>query len=418
METRERVLLRDLARQVAELACLPAMAQRRELWCRHNRMQARRPVVYIDPQGSWGELVPETALRCQDHVARDVERQLRRQLFLGHQLDSDNVIESEWVVPRIIHSSGWGLRPRRRPSTTERGAFGFDPVITQPGDLRQLRFPDITPDEAATRQRQEWFVDLFGDLLSVRLRGVADLSYHLMNQYTALRGLEEVLLDMVQHPQSVHDAMAFLEAGHRHLLRQYEQLGLLSLNNDSTPIYTSGYGYTDELPRPGAPAGSVRPEDMWGWAEAQEMAVVSPRMHAEFVFPYEARLLTRFGLNGYGCCDDVTDKLDFVLTLPRLRRVSVSPWADVERCAARIGRQCIFMWKPQPAHLVGRFDGAMVEDYLQRTVTAAQVYGCTLEIVLLDTHTCEGHPERFVDWSRIARRVVEAGEANAPKPTF
>jgi hypothetical protein len=212
---------------------------------------------------------------------------------------------------------------------------------------------------------------------------------------------------MVQHPQSVHDAMAFLEEGHTRLLRQYEELGLLDLNNDGTPIYTSGYGYTDELPAAGHCPGAVRPEDLWGWAEAQEMAAVSPRMHAEFAFPYERRLLERFGLNGYGCCDDVTDKLDFVLTIPRLRRVAVSPWADVESCAERIGRAAIFMWKPQPAHLVGRFDAGMVEAYLRRTVTATRAHGCTLEIVLLDTHTCEGHPERFVEWTRIARRVVE-----------
>ena len=404
---RERRILRDLARQVAELAAMPAMAQRRELWRRHNRMEPVRPVVYVDPQGSWGELVPEDGLACREATARQLERQLRQQLYLGEQLASDNVVEREWIVPRVIRSSGWGLEPRRRRSPQERGAFGFEPVIGKPGDVSQLRFPEIAPDEEATRQRQQFFETLFGDLLEIRLKGVGDLSYHLMNQYTALRGLQEVLMDMVEHPQSVHEAMAFLEEGHRRLLRQYEKLGLLALNNDNTPIYTSGYGYTDELPGPGHCPGVVRPEDMWGWAEAQEMAVVSPQMHAEFVFPYERRLLERFGLNGYGCCDDVTEKLDFVLTIPRLRRVSVSPWADVERCAARIGRTAIFMWKPQPAHLVGRFEAAMIEDYLRRTVEATRACGCPLEIVLLDTHTCEHHPERFVEWTRIARRVVE-----------
>jgi len=150
----------------------------------------------------------------------------------------------------------------------------------------------------------------------------------------------------------------------------------------------------------------VRPGNLWGWAEAQEMAVVSPEMHAEFAFPYEKRLLAPFGLNGYGCCDDVTRKLDFVLTIPNLRRVSISPWADVAQCARRIRGDVIFMWKPQPAHLVGAFDPSRIESYLGHAVETARNHGCILEIVLLDTHTCENHPERFDEWTRLARQAV------------
>ena len=180
---------------------------------------------------------------------------------------------------------------------------------------------------------------------------------------------------------------------------------MLSPNNDNTPIYTSGHGFSGELSssEPAAPGG------MWGWAEAQQMAGVSPEMHAEFPFPYEKRLLEPFGLNGYGCCDDVTHKLDFVLTIPRLRRVSVSAWADVERCAARLkGHNVICMWKPQPSHLVGEFNPAMVREYLGRGVKAAAANGCPLEIVLLDTHSCENHPERFDQWAAIASELVRA----------
>ena len=32
---------------------------------------------------------------------------------------------------------------------------------------------------------------------------------------------------------------------------------------------------------------------------------------------------------------------------------------------------------------------------------------CVLEIVLKDTHTCEHHPERFDDWTRIAREAID-----------
>jgi hypothetical protein len=408
MNVLDRRILRELAQQVADAAAAPIMAERRELWRRHSRMLPSRPAVYIDPQGSWCELVPDSALRCESVDGRAVERALRQTIYVAAHFASDNVVECEWVVRKMIHSTGWGLEPRRAPSPDGRGAFGFAPVIETAHDLRKLRVPQIAHDDGATQEQVEFFQSLFGDILSVRLKGVCELSYHLMNQYTALRGLEQVMVDMIERPQMVHDAMSFLEEGHRQILRQYIAQDLLSLNNDNTPIYTSGHGYTDELPPSGREHGHVLPEDLWCWAEAQEMAVVSPAMHREFVFPYEKRLLQPFGLNGYGCCDDVTRKLDFVLTIPRLRRVSVSPWADVERCAEQIGQKAIMMWKPNPAHLVGEFDAAAIDGYLRRAIAAARTNGCTLEIVLLDTHTCELHPERFDAWSRIAQSAASA----------
>jgi hypothetical protein len=407
----ERTVLRDLARRVAETAALPEMAERRNLWRTHNSMQESRPTIYINPQGSWGELVPPSDLRCVGQRARGIESDLRRRLYAFRHFASDNVVEAEWVVCKAIRSSGWGLEPRRRPSTQPRGAFGFDPVIHKPSDLRKLRFPDVQYDEATTLRALDLARDLFGDILDVRLKGIATPWYHLMNQYTALRGLDQVMLDMVENPGMLHEAMAFLEQGHHRLLRQYVEQGLLSLNNDNTPIYTSGHGYTDELPKPGASPGRMRPCDLWCWAEAQEMAQVSPAMHKEFAFDYEKRLLAPFGLVGYGCCEDLSRKLDFVLTVPNLRRVSICPWADVESCARQLRDIVIFMWKPQPAHLVGTFNPDLVRRYVQRTMRAARENGCTLEIALLDTHTCENHPERFDQWARIVREEAEGWEA-------
>ena len=408
ISSEDREILRELAKKLAGISEMPLMEERRNLWRRHNRMEGVRPVVYVDPQGAWCELLPDRVLSCRDDNARRIEMELRRRIYVAEHFASDNVVEKEWIVRKVINSSGWGLEPHRTHSENSRGAFGFSPVIETSADLKKFRIPEITHDEFATRKQEESFQSLFGDILTVRLKGIDSLSYHLMNQFSALRGLQELLMDMIENPGMVHDAMAFLEEGHRQILRQYVEQNLLSLNNDNTPIYTSGHGYTDELPKAGHMAGQVRPKDMWCWAEAQEMAVVSPEMHQEFAFPYEKRLLEPFGLNGYGCCDDVTRKLDFVLGIPNLRRVSVSPWADVELCAERIRGDVIFMWKPHPAHLVGNFSKPDIQSYLRHTVEVTRSEGCTLEIVLLDTHTCENHPERFDEWTMIAHEEVES----------
>jgi hypothetical protein len=267
-----------------------------------------------------------------------------------------------------------------------------------------LRFPEIRHDEAATQARLADAHAVFDGILRVTLKGVAHVSFHMMNLYTGLRGLEEVMVDMLDNPGMLHDAMAFIEEGLRREMAQYEALNLFSLNNDNTYHSSGGVGYTTELPAPGFDPAHVRPRDLWASAEAQEMAQVSPEMHAEFALAYEKRLLAPFGLNGYGCCEDLTRKLDDVLTVPRLRRVSIAPSADVEACAAKLGRRSIFSWKPQPSMLVGGLDSDAVRRYLRHTLEAAR--GCVLEMILKDTHTCEHRPERFDQWSRIARELV------------
>jgi hypothetical protein len=404
----DRGILRELASRVADLADEPVMAQRRRRWIEHNALRSTEPLLLVFPEGSWQELVSPGSLLCSDERARGVEFTLRSSVYGFEHFHDDTVVEKNWFVSKTIASTGWGLEAHWIYSPEARGARRFDPVIKEPADLAKLRHPRINYDEAASVQEFDLMHDLFGDILSVSLVGVKHISYHLMNQYTALRGLEEVMLDMYTEPQMLHDAMAFLEEGHRNVLEQYKEQSLLSFNNDNTYQSTGGNSYTDELPLPNAKPEQVRPQDMWASAEAQEMAQVSPEHHAEFVLQYEKRLLEPFGLTGYGCCDDLTRKLDHVFTIPHIRRISICPWSDVDVCAERLGGNYIFSWKPNPSQLVGQFDDDAIRDCIRHTVQTASRNGCVLEMILKDTHTCEQRPERFDRWTQIAREEIVA----------
>ncbi len=412
-ETREllpasdRAILRDLASRVAEIAALPVMAERREMWKRHNRLERVRPMLLVFPEGAWAELMPVHSMTCESRFARRIEWQLRSRIYAHENFRDDSVVEAEWVVQKAISTTGWGLQQQQIESSEARGSWAFDPVINDPSDLKRLHFPEVLHDEQTTQRGVELAEDLFGDILAIRLKGIAHLSFHLMADYSKLRGLEQTVTDMVDNPGWLHDAMAFFEEGHRRWVEQLERLNLLSLNNDSTYQSSGGVGYTDELPQPGFDPDHVRPCDMWASAESQEMTMVSPRMHEEFAMQYEARLLEPFGLTGYGCCEDLTRKLDSALALPHLRRLSISPFADVERCAETLERRAIYSWKPNPAFLVGEFDEAKLRGYLRHAVEATR--GNVVEMILKDTHTCEGHPERFMRWTEIARELALAG---------
>jgi hypothetical protein len=406
ISTHDRDILRQAARRVAEMAALPIQAERRELWKQHNSLKPVRPLILLFPEGAWEELLTGADLACEGEAARAIEWTLRSRIYTFEHFQDDTVVENEWVVHKMIHSTGWGLEPQHIPSTEARGAWKFDPVIHTPEDLKKLHFPKITYDEKASAQELEQAHDLFDGILEVKPKGVAHIGFGLWAQYTDLRGLEEGMMDMLDQPQMVHDAMAFFEAGFQHLLQQYIGLNLLSLNNDSTYHSSGGNGYTDELPAPGFDPNRVRLCDMWASAQSQELAQVGPRQHAEFATAYEKRLLEPFGLTGYGCCEDLSKKLDAVLTIPHIRRISISPFADVDVSARKLQGRAIFSWKPHPSHLVGDFDEDLVRGYIRHTLEVTQANGCVLEMILKDTHTCQHHPERFDRWAQIAREEI------------
>jgi len=402
---KDKNILKKLAGQVAKTASMPIMEERRKLWVQHNQLEPIRPMILIFPEGSWRELLPEDQMECENEDARKWEWNLRSRLYTYAHFDDDTVVEKTWTVPQRIHISGWGVEIQRSDKTQETGSWHFIPALQNFEDTDKLHFPEVNVNPISTQKDLEIAQDVFGEILDVRLKGIAHISFHLAQLYSDLRGLENTYTDMIDNPDEMLSLLEFLTQGYEHLVDQFEALNLLSLNNDETYHSSGGVGYTSELPAPGFNPERVRTIDMWSSAESQEYAVVSPRMHRQFALDFEKRILKRFGLNGYGCCEDLTDKLEDVLTIPNIRRISISPFANVARCAEILGNRAIFSWKPQPQHLVGDFDPDMIRSYLKEAVDATQ--DCCLEIILKDTHTCENHPDRFDQWSRIARQVIE-----------
>jgi hypothetical protein len=97
--------------------------------------------------------------------------------------------------------------------------------------------------------------------------------------------------------------------------------------------------------------------------------------------------------------------MDLALTIPNVRRLSISPFANVETCARSLGARAIYSWKPHPAHLVGCFDEDHIRRYIKHTLDVSR--DCVIEMILKDTHTCEHHPERFTRWAQIAMELAE-----------
>jgi hypothetical protein len=272
--------------------------------------------------------------------------------------------------------------------------------------MDRLCYPEIAIDDGATERVLALAHDTLGDLLTVRLKTAWWWTLGMTWTLVDIRGLEQMMYDMLDHPDELHRLMAFLRDGHMAKLDFLQQNGLLSLNTDGTYVGSGGFGWTHELPQPDFD-GHVRTCDMWGFAESQETVGVSPDMFAEFVFQYQLPILERFGLNCYGCCEPLDKRWHIVEQTPNLRRVSISPWASKPVMAERLGDRYIYSMKPRPADLAwDSFDEDWIRSELRKDLQATR--DCRVEVIMKDNHTIRNDPRRVVRWVQIAREEAEA----------
>ena len=424
MKKREEITyLRGLAEQVRDISRNPNHDRNRRRWAEHNSLRSKEPMLLVFPECGWDELLTEERFCCTDPDLRKLEFELLSRIYYAEHLHDDAPIPDEIIVTKRIRPLDWGLNPRRIYSDQKKGAYEIEPVLVNAADAGKLRIPEVIYDEEATLAAFTRIGEAVGDILPVRLKGEQSISFHFTAEYIDWRGLDTMLLDFYLEPELIHDVMQFLVEAYNSMLDAKLAQGLISYNSDGSYHSSGGNGFILEgLNAEAAVQGpyqeygarelsrqqtEVDRKRMWGSAESQEMAVVGPQQHREFVMRYEAEVLKRFGLTGYGCCEDLSQKIDAITELvPNLRRISISPWADVQACAEQLQGDCIFSWKPNPAHLVGTFNEEAIRAYIRKTLDITRKEGNVVEIILKDTHTCEHHPERFDNWIRIAREEI------------
>jgi hypothetical protein len=109
-------------------------------------------------------------------------------------------------------------------------------------------------------------------------------------------GNQGLLYWVYDAPEAIHRLMEYMLADRFALFEFFEREGLLAANTDNQMAGPRMYGYVSDLPEPTTPRRSSL-KHLWGWAESQEAAAISPSMYQEFVLPYLAQLSRRFGLD-------------------------------------------------------------------------------------------------------------------------
>jgi len=402
----DKEIIYSLACRTREIADLAEMEDRRQRWCDHNSLKAGRPLVLSFPEGAWVELLPADSLECEDELLRQWEMQLRRRIYWWENICDDYAEEPIFEIPWCIDRGNFGVEKHLK-KTQERGSYTWDkPIKDLDADFSKLSFRKPVVDRQETQRRVELAEELFKGALDVQLRGDFGWSMGLTWPVIDLIGLEQLMLAMYDNPAGLHRLMKWMSDEHGSFLDWFEEQGLITLNNKNGYTGSGGVAYTKELPaadfQPGSP---VRFKDVWGFAESQETVGVSPEMFEEFVLPYQMPLLERFGLNCYGCCEVLNLRWEHIKKVPNLRRISVSPWANMPDMAENLGRNYIYSRKQNPTPVCTSFDEALIRKELRDTLDAAG--DCVLEIIMKDTTTVSNEPKRIGRWVEIAMEEID-----------
>lgn len=407
MTNKEKEILRGLAAKKRELCEKAENIQKKKLCKSINDLKPIQPLVLVFPEGSWSELVPDSSLECEDKQLRAWESALKIGIYQMENIKDDLPAEPFFNIPWDVKKGDFGFKVELTHGDN-RGSYVWEaPMKDLEKDIPKLKYRELSVDREATYKKVELARSIFGDLLPVRIRGRYFWTSGLTHEVINLIGLENLMLYMYDQPENLHKVMKFFMEEHLHLYNWLEKERLLTLVNRDDYVGSGGVAYTDELPQKDWKEGDkVRLKDIWTLSESQETVGVGPDMFNEFILKYQAPLTEKFGLVCYGCCEGLHLRIDSILkAMKNIRRVSVSPWANQEIMAAKLGNKYVFSRKPNPSQIAVQFNESAVREDLATTLKIAGKL--PLEIIMKDLHTIENDPTRITRWVKIAREEID-----------
>ena len=404
----DKKIIGELARQYREIANLEVNQERKQRLSDVNDLKTGlRPSVWLD-ELPWHEMDIDGKLKlhCQDEFARGMEWFFRTTLFRWEYFQADMVVENFYPISKSYSSNGNGMEIHEQIKETDAKnnivSHAYEDSLSTEEDLKKLHPTVITPhperDEANMAKARE----LLGEILPVRLMGTP-VYYAPWDEISMLRGVEPVLYDMADRPEFLHEIMRRYTENQKNIMLQMEQYNLLE--NDPLSIHCTP-AYNTSLP-PVEADGKVRLKNVWFRAMAQMFSTVSPAMHEEFELDYMRPLMEMCGLVYYGCCEPLDNKISILKSIPNLRKIGVSPWANIEKSGEQIGSNYVYARKPNPAQVAVNVDAEAVEKEIEDTIKVCLRYGCPYEFVLKDISTVSYKPGNIIEWNRIVQKTID-----------
>jgi len=409
IDAAQKQYLKDLAKRVKELSETPHNQYIIKKYKDINSLKkVDSPPIFIAlPGQAVNEYMRDEKLRIEDGVFAGVEYQLLWSLCRAKMLGDDMPVTDTYNTGWHYYVTPWMDGYKRVHIDANLKMTDFKPCIVEYADIKKLRKPQLVVNHQKTDEVYDQICDVIGDVLTV-VKGYPYSSTcgwgdSMFDQFYEMRGASQVLYDIVDAPEFIHEAMSFMMEAKLELMEQFKREGVLCLNNGGNILGSSILGFCDELPGNEYSPDHVCEKNLWGFAHTQEFTDVSPEMWEEFVLPYQAELINKFGLSLYGCCEP----MEYVIPslekhIKNLRMMSVSPSTKHEKAAALCEGKYVYAWKPSPTPMVF-YDEAAIREEAERVFSLTR--NCCVAVTLRDVMSYEGNVSCFNRWLAIMREA-------------
>ena len=407
ISTKDREILRNLAKHKLELHHCERNQQNLKDWLLHNTFRSERPMIHLEFGTFWSEMIPKR-LECEGALARKFEESLWESFINYEVIGDDHPVTNYFPVNWHTRHIPFGINVKIIHSRNEKGdntlGHKFEhPIVDLEDDFHKLGPSIDSIDKTATTEYADTAADVFGDILPVKTG--TDALYSCPTRFIVfLMGMETMLFSMYDYPELFHKMMKQFADDTVSYFRFLEKNDALAPTTDAERLGQGTWCFTDELPS----SGQITSKKMWGYLDSQETVGVSPAMYEEMIFPYYKTIADEYGLLSYGCCEPVHAIWENCLSkLENLRKVSVSPWCDEEYMGEVLkGRKTIFHRKPSSNYLgVGtNLDEDAFRDHIRKSIKAAK--GCTLEITQRDIYTINNDEPKVRRYVELIREEI------------
>jgi len=409
----DRDILRPLVDEIAELASDPREAWKRELWARHQALLPTEKIpVCVSYEGipgqQWDFMFGRDHLRTSSPLAREIEFDLKRRIWMARNVPDDHIVWPFITVQAVTEQvRDWGVPLEWHAPEEKLGAKQIVSPFADGIDMSRLTEPRAVVDMEATGRRVEEAEELVAGEVAVLPR-YPHMGHSPFETVVRLRGMQRLLMDVMERPEAVHAMMEFVTAAlvKHHLLR--EERGCVNALVDASGRYHVGDFMRVNASYLAEDFGSRPPKlsDEWAYVSAQSAAGLGPAMFEEFVHQYHTRLAHLYtnGTVYYHGCERLDEKMDCIATLPHLRRFHVSPWSSVSKARETFRGSVVLEVHCHPGKVFFAFTPEDMRSEIEDLVARAE--GAPMDLNLSDIHSIDGKPDALSTWAQVAQDVV------------
>lgn len=359
----------------------PGQPWNRDMWrgvARSNDVTGGVPLMIAPDNAMWSSILGVDLREYYSEARAHLETQLRMNEYHFDRWHDETYFSGEVSIwfGVITELSYFGADLQFFPN---REAWIKGPVINSEEDLARMTLPDFY--KSGLMPRIHRFYEEISELLAGRLpvmfptwnRGPFCIAAH-------LRGMENILVDMLINPDFVHRLMRFIVDTEKAWVTERAKF----LNQ---PI-AKGKIYDDEIDSP----------------------TLRPKLYDEFILPYEIELAEFYGgLNYWHSCGNTTPFYGSISMLPGLDMFHVGPWSDVKKADETFGPDVALDVCLNPQADVLEAGEEQMRQKVASVISAAR--GVPLSIRadgFMVVHSVEEDVAKIDAWLRIAQELSKA----------